>query len=241
MQKKFKAVAITIPFMLFMSGEQHAHPLPELLRGEADPRPVAEAVASPAVTKTDSPQRQQQSAKAASGNRKPGASRKRPRGLTRTAKRRPHQESKRSSSTAIAARRLHILKRDYARCTRQPLPITSFDRTAAEQARAIHYNLRTYGIRYVLRTYGGSSTIREIVRPYKANRRRPQQAQRKMTRVIEAQVARGVYISDHLLGRAVDIRSRGRSGARLSVLRDIARKMGGKVLVEVDHYHYKLL
>lgn len=230
MKKMLRTVAITIPFLLFMSGEQHAHPLSEILRGEAEPRPVEQTLPSPAV-KRAAPARK---------HKKAGAARKRPRNLT-TAKKQRRRKARRNSDATVAAGRLHILKREYARRTRRPLVITSFRRTAAGQARAIRKNAKVYGVPYVLRVYRGSPAIREILRAYRANRRSARKAEQTMTRVIESQVARGVYVSDHMLGRAVDIRSRGRYGARLSVLRTVARDIGGKVLVEKDHYHFKLV
>jgi hypothetical protein len=61
-----------------------------------------------------------------------GASRKRPRGLARTAKRRSRQKSELGSTTLVAARRLDILRREYVMFTGQPLTVTSLRRTQAQ-------------------------------------------------------------------------------------------------------------
>lgn len=120
------------------------------------------------------------------------------------------------------------------------LIITSGYRTPAGQARAIYSNLRLYGVRYVLSLYRRKAAIREIVNAYRGRRQRPRRALVAMTRVIEAQVKRGVFISKHMLGRAFDVRSGGHNGARLPVLREVAQELGGTVMVEQNHYHVEL-
>ncbi len=50
--------------------------------------------------------------------------------------------------------------------------------------------------------------------------------------VISRQVARGEYLSSHLSGRAVDLRTRGLSSSEISDLSDAVRKLGAKPLVE---------
>lgn len=130
-----------------------------------------------------------------------------------------------------------MLSARYNERTGQRLHVTSAYRTPERQARAIDRNLRTFGRAYVLTIYRRSQAIREIVSAHNRNRRRKGQAVMAMTRVIEAQIRRGVYISRHMLGRAFDIRSKGPNGAKLSVLQEVAQSMGGRVLVEKNHYH----
>jgi uncharacterized protein YcbK (DUF882 family) len=134
-------------------------------------------------------------------------------------------------------KRLRLLTQRYYERTGLKLHVTSGYRTPERQARAIYDNLVAYQTAYVLDLYRGSAAIREIVNAYGAHPRSPQQALREMVKVIQAQVRRGVYISAHMLGQAFDIRSRGPNGARLSVLREVARSMGGYVSEERNHYH----
>jgi hypothetical protein len=235
--KKFKTVAITIPFLLFMFGEPQAHPLTEILRGEDEPRPL-ELFVSPAV-KPDSAQKPP-TAKVVKENKNSSA-RRRPRGLAKKAKGQWGRKAGRNSAASVAARRLYIIRREYVRRTRRHLVVTSYRRTPAGQARAIRNNIRRHGIANVMSLYGNRAAIREIAKAYRANRRNPQKAQKQMAIVIQKQMARGIYVSGHLRGLAADIRSRGRNGARLSVLRDVAQEVGGKVLVEADHYHLQLV
>jgi hypothetical protein len=233
MQKKFRAFAMTIPLLLFALGEQQAHPLPEIEDGTQP----AETPAPAPVNKTE-PAQQPSAAETTVGDRK---TRRRPRGLARTNRRRSRQKSRRNSSASVAAQRLYILRREYARRTRRPLIVTSFRRSPSQQARATRNNIRRRGLAYVLALYKHSPAIREIANAYRANRRNPKQAQEQMTVVIENQIARGVYVSAHLRGEAADIRSRGRNGARLRILREVAHDVGAKVSVEPDHYHVRLV
>jgi hypothetical protein len=149
----------------------------------------------------------------------------------------------RSNSPAFLAaseKRSLILNSRYHLRTGRDLMFTSGYRTPYRQARAIHRNLRAYGSSYVLSIYRRGAAIREIVAAYTRNRRRPEKAVTMMTRVIEAQVRRGIYVSGHMRGLAFDVRSKGRHGANLSALRAVAQSMGARVLVEKNHYHVEL-
>lgn len=139
----------------------------------------------------------------------------------------------------VETRRQDLTTGYYNHAGRQ-LVITSGYRTPSGQARAMYNNLRRYGVAYVLRVYRQKAAVREIVAAYKPRRARPRRAIAAMTRVIEAQTQRGLFVSRHLLGRAFDVRSRGRHGARLSLLREVTQEMGGRVLVEKSHYHVEL-
>ena len=89
------------------------------------------------------------------------------------------------------------------------LVITSGTRTPAEQARAMWENLhyrRNPGVRYRNR-----EAYDEIFSAYEHARRSGASDHATvdaMTRVIEQQVSQGEYISPHLRGEAVDVRSR---------------------------------
>lgn len=226
MQKRFRAFAMTIPLLLFAAGEQQALPALDI-----------EDARQPATNKTEAAP-QPAPAKARRGGKKLN---RRPRGLAKMNKGRSRQHSRRNSTATVAARRLYILRREYTRRTRRLLIVTSFRRTPAEQARALRNIIRRRGMGYMLSLYKNGPAIREIANAYRAHRRHPQEAQRQMTIVIENQIARNVYVSAHLRGQAVDIRSRGRNGARLPILRDVARGVGAQVSVEADHFHVRLV
>lgn len=235
MQKKFRAIAMTIPLVLFALGEQQAHPLPEI----EDAVQPAEAATSHAADVKKEPAKQSATPKATRPGKKP---RKAPRGLAKkTKKQQPLRKSRRDSTASVAARRLYILRREYAKRTKHPLVVTSFLRTPSQQAQIIRKLIKRRGLAYVLKLYRYSPAIREIAKASRENRRSPLKAQQQMTIVIESQIERQVYVSQHLRGLAADVRSRGRNGARLSILRDVARKVGVKVSVEPDHIHVRLV
>jgi hypothetical protein len=142
--------------------------------------------------------------------------------------------------SAEIKKRLRTVALLYWQRTGQMLHITSGRRTAYRQAHAMHDNIATYGRTYVLGLYGGHAAVREIIAAYEASPRNPAKAIRAMTEVIRSQIRRGTIISEHLLDIAVDVRSRAPDGARLSILREIVRSVGGIVLVEKDHYHVGL-
>lgn len=122
----------------------------------------------------------------------------------------------------------------YFESSNRSLYITSGYRSPERQALAMYYNLIKFGVPYVSRTYKGRTAALEIIEAYRANRSNPALAARAMTAVIQAQIKRGVYISNHMLERAFDIRL---SSAKLALLREVARSLGGTVVLERDHYH----
>lgn len=224
--KKLRALVITVPLLLLLAEENiQALPFSGMTRGQYESHPSEEKPAPPATNK------------ASGGKKKSGAvARKQPHG-----RRHARRKSKRYSDAARARERLNNIKSDYRRQTRKGLVVTSFGRTEEEQARAILGLIRRHGVKYVRGLYRNGTSINEILTAYLENRRHPQQAQRAMTQTISDQVARGVYVSKHLKGLAVDIRKHGKGAARLSALRAAARKVGATVLVERDCYHLNLV
>jgi hypothetical protein len=251
-KNRLKAIALVVPFTLFMFGEQssHAVPLNDVLRDRDEPRiEEANEVQAAEAPAGDDAGKKTKNATAATkpASRKGGAkgsrraSRKPPRNLARAPRKRQRRKTPHENAASVASRRLYLLRRKYARRTYRQLVITSFGRDANGQARAISQNLRIFGVRYVIRQYNGSAAIREILRAYRANRRSPRRARAQMATVIREQMSRGVYVSKHLRGLAADIRSHGRGAARLSVLREVAHEVGAKVSVEANHYHVNLV
>lgn len=249
-KNRLKAIALVVPFTLFMFGEQSAHavPLNDVLRDRDEPRiEEANEVQAPEAPAGDNAAKKNVTAATKPASRKGRAkgsrrtSRKPPRNLARAPRKRQRRQTPHDKAAAVASRRLYLLRRKYARRTYRQLVVTSFGRDANGQARAIGQNLRIFGVRYVIRQYNGSAAIREILRAYRANRRSPRRAQAQMAAVIQEQMSRGVYVSKHLRGLAADIRSHGRGAARLSVLREVAHEVGAKVSVEGNHYHVNLV
>lgn len=99
----------------------------------------------------------------------------------------------------------------FAARARQELVITSGPRTPESQAAAMYLKLVTGGKMALERLYRKTEAAKEIKKAYQraaGQRKRHPEIIRAMAAVIRAQMAQGVYISPHLKGGAVDIRSR---------------------------------
>jgi hypothetical protein len=116
------------------------------------------------------------------------------------------------------------------------LHITSGYRPAARQASAMYDLIAANGTGYVRNLYANKPAVDQILAAYRSNSSNRSEAVAAMTRAISDQTGRGVYISDHLRSRAIDIRT----SANFGVLREIVREMGGSILNEGDHYHVEL-
>ncbi|MCD9185730.1 MAG: peptidoglycan-binding protein [Pyrinomonadaceae bacterium] len=132
--------------------------------------------------------------------------------------------------------RLQTLADRYFQQTGQNLHITSGYRPPARQASAMYDLIRANGTNYVQNLYANQGAVSEILNAYRNNSGSRTEAVAAMTRAIENQVGRGVYISDHLRSRALDVSP----DANFNVLRNIVREMGGSILNEGNHFHLEL-
>lgn len=132
--------------------------------------------------------------------------------------------------------RLQTLADRYFQQTGQNLHITSGYRPPARQASAMYDLIRANGTNYVQNLYANQSAVSEVLNAYRNNSGSRTEAVAAMTRAIENQVGRGVYISDHLRSRALDVSP----DANFNVLRNIVREMGGSILNEGNHFHLEL-
>ncbi len=122
---------------------------------------------------------------------------------------------------------LQTLADRYAEQTGGNLRITSGYRPPSRQASAMYDLIQNKGTTYVRNLYANKGAVNEILTAY-ANG-----GQASMTRAIEGQVDRGVYISSHLRSRALDTGT----DANFGVLQNIVRDMGGTVANEGNHFH----
>lgn len=132
--------------------------------------------------------------------------------------------------------RLQTLADRYFQQTGQNLHITSGYRPPARQASAMYDLIRANGTNYVQNLYANQGAVSEVLNAYRNNSGSRTEAVAAMTRAIENQVGRGVYISDHLRSRALDIST----DANFGTLRNIVRDMGGSILNEGNHFHIEL-
>jgi peptidoglycan hydrolase-like protein with peptidoglycan-binding domain len=123
--------------------------------------------------------------------------------------------------------------------TGEDLTATSGTRTPREQARAMYDNL--YHGRNRETHYRKHQAYQEILNAYNEARRSGANERATidaMTRIIEAQVARHIYISRDLQGEAVDVRSRAMSSQQRSAFEESVHDvLGHRPIAEGDPYH----
>ncbi len=136
--------------------------------------------------------------------------------------------------------RLEAVARALFRATGRRLLVTSGTRSAERQAAAMYVKARLgSNLRRVYR----SDLAAPIVRAYRRGRKNKAtkaEIVAEMAAVIEAQMARGLYISRHLRAGAIDVRSRGLSRNERQALRAAIRADGGIRLLEEGrppHFH----
>lgn len=112
-----------------------------------------------------------------------------------------------------------------------PVAVTSGVRTPSGQATVMLRLLLDpkKGVVYVRNLYGGGDLVNEILAV--------PQTHAAIHAVIEAQVRRGRFISRHLRGNGLDLRTRGLTAPEIARLRAAAEAIGAKVIDEGDHLH----
>ncbi|MEC8022689.1 MAG: hypothetical protein VX223_02055 [Myxococcota bacterium] len=151
-----------------------------------------------------------------------------------------HRLEENVSLTLAIERRVAKLGFSFFRETGKKLVVTSGSRSAEAQAKAMHTKQRL-GVK-LTRLYKGKSA-REIERAFDEVRKKGGSRDQIIAagaRVIREQMARGDYISKHLMHDAVDIRSRNLSRKHKSLFRKLARQHGFRVLLETRPPHFHL-
>ncbi len=116
------------------------------------------------------------------------------------------------------------------------LVVTSGYRPPERQAPAMFDKIVNESESAVRNLYKNKVAIDEILDGYRANKNNREKAIAAMTETITKQINRGVFISNHLLSNAVDIRKT----ADADALSDAVIKTGGRVVIESNHYHLEL-
>jgi hypothetical protein len=129
---------------------------------------------------------------------------------------------------------------------RRPLLITSGPRTPEGQALAMYLKLNQGAS--LRRLYRKKQAAAEIGKAYAAGRRQRKRHQAiiaDMAEVIRAQMQRGVFISPHLKGNAVDIRSRNLNRRAKAALRRAVASFRGMHLNREEkippHFHLEIV
>lgn len=143
---------------------------------------------------------------------------------------------------ANAARLKRIASRYFA-ATRRQLVVTGGTRTPLRQAQLMYDKLkRGDDIIALYENKAAAVEVRDAHRDAAARKLGRKRTIKAMKDVIDAQVARGVYVSKHLLSGAVDVRSRDMSDELVQALKSaIKQEPGVRMMDERDgpepHFH----
>jgi hypothetical protein len=116
------------------------------------------------------------------------------------------------------------------------LVVTSGYRPPERQAPAMYDKIAAEGEANVRKLYKNKLAIDEIIAAYRGGKNNRQKAVEAMREVISKQMKRGIFISNHLLSNAVDVRM----SANLKALKDAVFEVGGRIVAERDHFHLEL-
>jgi hypothetical protein len=110
-----------------------------------------------------------------------------------------------------------------------PVHVTSGIRSPERQARALVYKRNNEGDSAVRRLYGQKDLIGEVLAAANTTA--------AMARVLTRQVRSGRFLSRHMRGDAVDLRTRNLTKDQVQKLKAGAKRLGGHAVIEVDHLH----
>ena len=139
--------------------------------------------------------------------------------------------------TASLQEKVANLANHYFAITGNGLIITSGYRPPDRQSKAMFDKIVTEGETSVRNLYKNKTLIDEILNVYRKNKGNPAVAVAEIQKTIEGQMKRGRFISNHLLSNAIDVR---KATTNLASLRTAVSQVGGRVVVEGNHYHIEL-
>jgi peptidoglycan hydrolase-like protein with peptidoglycan-binding domain len=139
--------------------------------------------------------------------------------------------------TADLRPKLAEVAKQYHAITGNGLIITSGYRPPDRQALAMFRKIVNEGETKVRNLYKNKGAIDEILAAFRKHPGNPTLAIPAMQKVIEEQVKRGTFISNHLRSNALDVR---KPTTNLASLRTAVSRVGGRVVIEGDHYHLEL-
>lgn len=133
-------------------------------------------------------------------------------------------------------KKLEKVAKSYFEQKNAKLVVTSGYRPPERQAPAMYDKIINEGEAAVRKLYVNKVAIDEILAAYRANKSSRERAVAAMAETIRNQMKRGVFISNHLLSNALDIRLT----ANAKALKEAVKKVGGRVVLEANHYHLEL-
>ena len=120
--------------------------------------------------------------------------------------------------------------KDLSRRTDVPVHVTSGTRPPLQQAQAVASLRYKRGDASVRALYAQKDLIDEVLAKDKSDTA-------GMAKVLEKQVRRGRFLSRHMRGDAIDLRTNNLTSAQVATLTAAVRAMGAKALLEPDHLH----
>ena len=138
--------------------------------------------------------------------------------------------------TAALRKKLEKLGKIYLDERKQKILVTSGYRPPERQASAMYNKIVRESENAVRQLYRNKIAVNEIINSYRSNKSSRTKAIEAMSDTIAKQAKRGTYISSHLRSNACDVRL----SANLNALKKAVFKVGGRIVVERDHYHLEL-
>jgi len=135
---------------------------------------------------------------------------------------------------------LHRIAGSFHLATGKPLFVTSGTRTPASQAAAMYVLLSKGSDLSLYKDQAAAQAIRTLFLAGQQAEQDKAQILAAMTAALEEQVNQGTYLSQHLTGRAVDIRNRDMTPQEKATFEQIARGFAALVLEEEIPPHYHL-
>jgi hypothetical protein len=118
-----------------------------------------------------------------------------------------------------------------------PIYVTSGIRTPEAQARALAGKVAAGSTRQALDDLYAGSAILEVLGAAWPNVPGATFNEAVATQILKAQVARGIYLSRHMRGDAVDLRVSNLSAGQVEAVRSAAAALGAEVIVESQPPH----
>jgi hypothetical protein len=138
--------------------------------------------------------------------------------------------------TDVVRKKIERLASLYFQKTGKDLIVTSGYRPPERQAPAMFNKIVNEGEASVRKLYKNKVAVDQILNAYRANKGNRDVAIGAMTAVIAKQANSGVFISSHLKSNAIDVRMT----ANLKALNAAVIEVGGRIVVERDHFHLEL-
>jgi len=132
----------------------------------------------------------------------------------------------------------------YFKKTKRTLEITSGYRSPSRQAAAMYGKLAVGGSLAIYKNQALVDPLRKAYREGRKKRWKKERIIAAMADILEIQVARGIYLSRHMRGRAFDVRSSGMSAGQRAALREAIAAVGDmRVIYESKppHFHVEIL